>query len=102
MTDNAQRPFTIRCQGEFPLTSAQSVHSALSAALAKHNVVIADASSATEVDITFIQLLVSAQKTAALLGKTLIVKLPESGPIPAKVKCAAIHLRQPNEASTLR
>ena len=102
MTDNAQRPFTVRCQGEFTFSSAQQVRNALSAAIEKHNLVVADVTPATEIDITFIQLLVSAQKSAALLGKTLLVKLPEGGPVAAKVQSAAVHFRQPNEASTLR
>jgi anti-anti-sigma regulatory factor len=94
VTETMQKPLIIRCEGPFTLPMAKKVRGVFSAAIEKHDVIVADVSVTTDLDLTFVQLLISAKKTAESLGKTFLVNMPDGSVVSSKVKSAAI---QPNQ-----
>jgi hypothetical protein len=81
---------------------AQKVREALSAALEKHNTIVADLSDTTDLDLTFLQLLISARKTSEALGKTFLIKMPANGVVSSKAECAAMPLNQMHAAGAVK
>jgi anti-anti-sigma regulatory factor len=61
------------------LREAEGVRSSLLNALKGGNAVEVDCTDATEIDVSFPQLLISACRMAADLGKTLVLSAPASG-----------------------
>ncbi len=50
-------------------------------ALSKHNAVILDCAGASEIDLTFVQILVAAGRTAANAHKRIDLQSPPTGPL---------------------
>lgn len=84
------------------MSMAQKVRAALSAAIEKHQVVVADLSGTTDMDLTFIQLLVSARKSADALGKTFLVNMPEGCAAAAQWKRAGLDLNLMSSAGAVK
>jgi|HubBroStandDraft_1064217.scaffolds.fasta_scaffold57502_3 ABC-type transporter Mla MlaB component len=71
MTDPQSGAARIRLDGALTVRGVESVHADLAAALQQHAMVIVDCSAATEVDLSVIQLLLAARRTAQRGAKTL-------------------------------
>jgi anti-anti-sigma regulatory factor len=57
------------------------------AAIEAHSQVVADVSQATDADLTIIQILIAAKRTASARGKEFLVSAPENGVVMQKIKC---------------
>jgi anti-anti-sigma regulatory factor len=73
------RPFTTIISGEAGLRNVRDIADALLKAVAEHQSIIVDASGATSVDVTVLQLLVAARKSALASGKSLTLRAPADG-----------------------
>lgn len=69
----------IPCEGDLTIARAASLRETLLEALESARDVKLDCSAATNVDVTFLQLLVAAQRTAAARGVNLSIIAPEDG-----------------------
>jgi ABC-type transporter Mla MlaB component len=65
--------------GPLTLPEAEAIRDQLAAALAKGQPITVDCSGAAEVDLSFIQLLLSARRSAARQGLTLALAEPAAG-----------------------
>jgi anti-anti-sigma regulatory factor len=70
---------TVEISGDAGLRNAREVADNLLKALAEHPSVAVDATSATSIDITILQLLVAARKSALASGKSLTLCAPADG-----------------------
>jgi ABC-type transporter Mla MlaB component len=71
MTDPLSSVARLRLDGALTVRGVASVHADLAAALDQHAMVIVDCSAATEVDLSLIQLLLAARRSAQHADKTL-------------------------------
>ncbi len=71
MTDTQPGVGRIRLDGALTVRSVEKVHADLANALDQHAMVIVDCSAATEIDLSAIQLLLAARRTAQRADKTL-------------------------------
>lgn len=69
----------LRLAGTLTLTEAESIHAALRRELSESAAVTVDVSGATEVDVSFVQLLLAARRTAADWGKSIALSSPADG-----------------------
>jgi anti-anti-sigma regulatory factor len=69
----------IRCAGDAGLRSCDENRTALAAALAAHDEVVVDCTDAEDVDVSFVQLLLAAWKTACASGRRLRLSDSPSG-----------------------
>ena len=72
MTDPQSSVARIRLDGALTVRGVESVHADLAAALGQHAMVFVDFSAATEVDLSLIQLLLAARRSAQRADKTLL------------------------------
>lgn len=70
---------TLAFTGALTLANAEQVRASLIAALREQPSVVVDCSAADEIDLTFIQCLMAARRTAAALGKSTALAAPASG-----------------------
>jgi anti-anti-sigma regulatory factor len=71
-------PPTVTLSGSLTVAEAESIRATLLKAMDAGDVVV-DCSAATEVDLSFVQLLIAAQRAAALQGGSLRLAAPASG-----------------------
>jgi anti-anti-sigma regulatory factor len=69
----------IRCTGDVGLRTCDATHAALTAALATHDEVVVDCTEARDVDVGFVQMLISARRTADASGQRLRLSAPADG-----------------------
>lgn len=74
--------------GEMTLRQAGALHEQLRGAAADHGQVEIDCAGISEIDISVVQLLVAASKSAEAAGKTLSVRFPEGGALDAVLRRA--------------
>jgi anti-anti-sigma regulatory factor len=84
---NTQDPFVIQCEGYLTLASAPKIRQDVMDAINAHSHVVADVSRATDADLTFIQILIAAKRTATARGKTFLINAPENGVVIEKINC---------------
>jgi anti-anti-sigma regulatory factor len=65
--------------GTLTVRGIDAVHARLTAALRQHSLVIVDSAAATEIDLSLIQLLLSARASATHAGRTLRLAAPAQG-----------------------
>jgi anti-anti-sigma regulatory factor len=82
---NTEDQFVIRCEGFLTLSSAPRIREEILAAINANSKVVADVSNATDADITFIQILIAAKRTASARGKTFLISAPENGVVMQKI-----------------
>lgn len=85
MEKNTQNQFVIRCEGFLTLAAAPKIREEILAAIDANSQVVADVSQATDADLTFIQILIAAKRTASARGKTFLVSAPENGVVMQKI-----------------
>ncbi|RCK79105.1 MAG: hypothetical protein OZSIB_0447 [Candidatus Ozemobacter sibiricus] len=79
----------LRLQGEIGLEQAKTVHHALVQALSQTSRLLIDLSQVTTVDLTLVQLLLAARRSAAEQGKALCLRAPGPSPIVQQTAAAA-------------
>jgi anti-anti-sigma regulatory factor len=72
---------TLEITGDAGLRNAQDIAALLRQALAKHSSITVVTNALTSIDVTTLQLLVAARKSALATGKTLILRAPADGPL---------------------
>jgi ABC-type transporter Mla MlaB component len=78
MADMAEHEHLV-LNGALTVRNVVAVHSKILNALQNHAIVEIDCDAATEIDLSFIQLLLAARKSAASRGKSLSLARPASG-----------------------
>jgi anti-anti-sigma regulatory factor/HPt (histidine-containing phosphotransfer) domain-containing protein len=71
-----QDSFLLKCEGSLTLANSAATREHLLQALDRNQNVFIDTADASEIDITFVQLLVSARKSATALGKQVYLSAP--------------------------
>jgi anti-anti-sigma regulatory factor len=74
-----EQPHVVEISGETGLRNSRDIAALLTTALANHNNVAVDASKAASIDVTILQLLVAARKSALAAGKSLRLHAPAEG-----------------------
>jgi ABC-type transporter Mla MlaB component len=72
-------PDRISLKGALTVRNIGHVRSRIAAAMRSHDVLRLDCSGATDVDLSFLQLVLAARKSAAAAGKTLTLAHPAGG-----------------------
>ena len=72
-------PFSVALTGSLGLKDAVRLHAELLAALEASQSVVIDATGLREADISIVQLVIAAQKTASAAGKTLTLNAGKDG-----------------------
>lgn len=72
-------PFALAFSGNLTVIEADDVCARLLSALAAHDAVAVDCAAAGEIDLTFVQCLIAARRSAAAAGKSLTLAAPASG-----------------------
>lgn len=73
-------PYSLRLSGECGLRTIRALHEAVSAALAASADVEIDCSACERIDVSFVQLMASASKTAERTGARLrLTHIPDAG-----------------------
>lgn len=73
------KPFKVEFSGDLTIRAIADAHATLTQALDAHGAVSAQIADDAEIDLTFVQLLVSARRTAAAAGKTFALSRPAAG-----------------------
>lgn len=76
MQNNPDAAAVVKLQGEMSLRTISEAHSALSSAFAVGGNVIADIRDISDPDLSFVQLLISALRTAQQSGQTFSLSVP--------------------------
>lgn len=74
-------PFVVDLGAEPGIRSVAALRDQLSAALAAHDAVEITAGTVKTVDVSILQLIVAAHRTAMASGKKLHLRLPQEGPL---------------------
>jgi anti-anti-sigma regulatory factor len=69
-------PARVAMTGALTVRNAEHIHQRLLQAVRDHHDVVLDCANASEIDLSFIQLVLAARKSAAAAGKTLSVAAP--------------------------
>ncbi len=93
MTSNSKDPYVLHCDGALTLSSAAHSRDRLLQALNTNSDVVVDITRAEDVDVTFVQVLVSALKSAAAAGKTVSIGAMNDDENFAKLQSAAVSHR---------
>ena len=72
---------TLEITGDAGLRNAQEIATQLRQALADHSTITVVIDAVTSIDISIIQLLVAARKSALAAGKSVILSAPADGPL---------------------
>jgi ABC-type transporter Mla MlaB component len=75
------REVKLSFSGELTTIYAETAHLRLKDALGKSSSIEIDCSGATEVDLSFVQLLLSVRKSGQLAGKSVRLSTPATGPL---------------------
>jgi ABC-type transporter Mla MlaB component len=67
--------------GALTIRNMPSIHSRVLGAVRRYQTIHVETAGATEVDLSFVQLLVAARRSAALEGKALSLTDPATGPV---------------------
>lgn len=79
MTQGNAEAYRLVFSGALTIQSADGVYSSLTEALARHAAVVVDCTAATEIDLSFIQLLLAARRSAQGSGKSVVLSAPAGG-----------------------
>jgi anti-anti-sigma regulatory factor len=72
-------PFALAFDGGLTIAQADAIHAALLDALQNHSAVVIDCAGVEEIDLTFLQLLISASRTALAANKSFHFSSPPTG-----------------------
>jgi ABC-type transporter Mla MlaB component len=89
----------LKLSNELTIQNAEEIRLKLSTAVADNAIVRVDCSEATEVDLSFIQLLIAARKTASAAGREFGLAAPADGPLLDALKRGGVVADGPGSAS---
>lgn len=69
-------PIVMNCSGRLTISETSDLRETILEAFANHSDIVLDCSDATEVDLTFVQLLISGRRAAAAAGIGLRIAAP--------------------------
>jgi anti-anti-sigma regulatory factor len=72
-------PSVVPLGGSLTIATVEATHARLREALGGASAIVIDCSQAREIDVTFLQLMVSAQRAAARAGKSVRLAAPPDG-----------------------
>jgi anti-anti-sigma regulatory factor len=72
-------PGLLRLEGTLTIRSIEEVHARLLAIMREHPAIVIDCSAATEIDLSFIQLLVAARRSGGASGRAVTLAQPPAG-----------------------
>ncbi len=72
-------PYTLVFTGSLTVSQSEAVQASMLEALSQHPCVEIDCSDAEEIDVSFLQILISASKTALAWNKTFSLSVPPGG-----------------------
>jgi anti-anti-sigma regulatory factor len=72
---------TAPLRGNLTTANSEETRAAVMQALSRHDSVVLDCEGATEIDLTLVQILVAASRTAAQAHKRIELKSPPTGPL---------------------
>jgi len=87
MSSSAQR---LPLKGSLGLRNAASLAEELERLLAAPDPVVVDCADLAEIDLSIVQLLVSAQRAAVAAGRSLVLRHPANGPLERLLKAAGV------------
>lgn len=96
MDENSSNKFRIIIDGVQTVRNIQSTYDRLSAAIAEHQAIVVDCDAVTELDLSLIQLLLSAKATADSNGKSLALATPAGGKLRTALERAGFLADAPN------
>lgn len=71
---NVRQERTLRLKGELTIPYAQDIHAMVLATLRECETVVLDVADMTDVDVSFLQILIAAKRSASSLNKTVYVE----------------------------
>jgi|GEM_PF-961109 len=90
----------IAFSGSLTIRNAEAVRERLTAALAEGGRVVVDCTEAKEVDITFIQLLIAARRSAAQAGGDLVLARAAEGALLEALQRGGYHIDGRNQTDS--
>jgi anti-anti-sigma regulatory factor len=78
-----QAAASVVLEGMLTIRTAEDIHTKLIDALARNTAVVIDCSAAESIDLSFIQLLLAARRSAETAGHTFALAAPASGVLAA-------------------
>ncbi|HYD68925.1 STAS domain-containing protein [Azospirillum sp.] len=79
--ENAADPRAVLFSGALTIRNAESIHEKFLELLSRTGDLVVDASDAEEVDVSFVQLLLAARRSAREQGRALSLAAPAAGPL---------------------
>jgi anti-anti-sigma regulatory factor len=76
---SSDKPYVLELMGELRAGKAAQVAASLRTAINNYPMVVISLDEVTDIDISVLKLLISAEKMAALCGRTISLKSPASG-----------------------
>lgn len=80
----------VRLDGALTVRNAAGIHQRLRESLRQHATVTLDCDAATDVDLSFVQLVLSARKSASLSGKSLSLVAPATDMLAGTLRRAGL------------
>lgn len=90
MAAEDQGALVLRFEDQLTVAHAQEAHARILTALANHASVILDVSAPEDIDLTFLQILIAANKTAKANGRRLLINAPADGMLFSKLRDAGL------------
>ena len=82
----------VACTGSLTLPRADEFRDLIVAALGGDDDLIVDTTAASEADLSFLQIIVAARRTARRLGRRVHLRAPPDGPLMAAARAAGLSL----------
>jgi ABC-type transporter Mla MlaB component len=79
VAQQSQRKAVMRLSGEMTVRTIAGAHRKLAAKFKQSDVIVADTTKVSALDLTLVQLLICARRTALKQGKTFTLSAPASG-----------------------
>jgi len=91
--------YFLKLSKDLTIQNADEIRVKLSSAVAEHPIVRVDCSDATEVDLSFVQLLIAARRSATALGREFGLAAPAAGVLLDALKRGGVVADGPGSAS---
>lgn len=79
MTKTQEKPERLALEGTLTVRNAEETHAKLADVLRRHGDIEVDCTTVVEADLSLVQLLLAARKSARQAGKTLVLAAPAAG-----------------------
>lgn len=90
MVTTAEDVFVLHCEAPLTLASATDIRTRMASALDHHASIVVAVPAAADIDLTFIQILVAANRTASSAGRSFRLDAPSTGGVFAALGSAGL------------